>query len=373
MRKSLLATTAIVGASMLGAAAAEASDPPVLRFDGFMRFEAKVINQDVEVGRSHGLHFESDDAGFNMNADATADNGLKYAVKIEIDTDAAAAGIDETRIRFSGDWGILDLGDDDSAGDSMAYGGENVFTAGSGYDGGAGSAFNFIGARKASPNLGTGGADTGDASKITYYTPRFSGFQLGVSYTPDSGNNLASNISSGDTTDLVNVVEAGVNYVEKFGDVDFRVHLTGGTGNTDGDASDTLEDGSGFMAGLGLGWMGWRLALGYGDAGDGLQTKLGGQDNGQWYSSGLGYSVDQYTFALGYFHGEADRAANLKETTNFYTAQAQYNMAPGLDVYAEVDYISLNNPASTVTSGSSGLVKADNDGVLFLLGTRVTF
>ena len=224
------------------------------------------------------------------------------------------------------------------------------------------------------PTSATAGADTGDASKITYYTPRFSGFQLGVSYTPDTGNNLSSKISAGDADDLVHVVEAGVNYVEKFGDVDFRIHLVGGAGDTDADLNNTLEDGSGFMAGLGLGWMGWKLALGYGDAGDGLQTKTGGQDNGEWFSSGLQYSVDQYTFALGYFHGGADRANNQKETTNFTSAMAQYNMAPGLDVYGQVDYISVHNPASTVTTGSSPtLMETDNDGVVFTLGTRVTF
>ena len=374
MRKSLLATTAIVGASMLGVAAAEASDPPTLSMSGFLRFEAKLVDQDVTVGRARAIHFESDDAGINFNADATADNGLKYGLKIEVDTDTANAGIDETRIRFSGDWGILDLGDDDGAGDSMAYGGENVFTAGSGYDGGSGSAFNFLGARKASPNLGEGGGDTGDASKITYYTPRISGVQFGASYTPDSGNNLASTISASDTTDLVHVVELGLNYVEKFGDVDFRVHLTGGFGDTDDDSNNTIEDGSGYMAGLGLGWMGWKLALGYGDAGDGLQTKAGGQDNGEWFSSGIGYATGPYTFAVGYFHGGADQAANLSETTNFYTAQAQYNMAPGLDVYAEVNWIDVNNPASKVTS-TDGLatLQDDNDGVLLLVGTRVTF
>ena len=371
MRKSLLASTAIVGASMLGAAAAEASDPPVLKFDGSMRFEVKWIDQDVIVGRDSAVHFESDDAGFNMNASATADNGLKYAVKIEIDTDAAAAGIDETRIRFSGDWGIVDLGDDDGAGDAMAYGGENVFTAGGGYDGGASSAFNFIGARKASPDLGLGGGDTGDASKITYYTPRFSGFQFGASYTPDSGNNLASNIST-DDGDLVHVFELGANFVEKIGDVDFRVHLTGGVGEYDADSNDdSIEDGGGYMAGLGLGWNGWNLALGYGDAGDGLLAKGGIQDNGEWFSSGLGYSMDQYTFALGYFHGERTGASG-EEDTDFVTVQAQYNMAPGLDVYAEVDWINVNNPSSTVMS-TDGVVMTENDGVLLLLGTRVTF
>ena len=389
MRKSLLATTAIVGASMLGAAAAEASDPPVLKFDGSMRFEAKWIDQDVtkytkEVdgkpvtfSRERELHFESDDAGFNMNADATADNGLKYGVKIEIDTDNFDKGalIDETRIRFSGDWGIVDLGDDDGAGDAMAYGGENVFTAGSGYDGGASSAFDFIGAQKASPDLNLGGGDTGDASKITYYTPRFSGFQFGASYTPDSGNNLASSIKTGDN-DLVHVLELGANFVEKIGDVDFRLHLTGGVGEYDAaDSNDgsMKEDAGGYMAGLGLGWNGWKLALGYGDAGDGLQAKGGIQDNGEWFSSGLGYSMDQYTFALGYFHGEATGASGEEEDTDFVTVQAQYNMAPGLDVYAEVDWINVNNPSSGLTSTDGETMLTENDGVLFLLGTRVKF
>ena len=382
MRKSLLATTAIVGASMLGAAAAEASDPPVLKFDGSMRFEAKWVDQDVTkytnkdgdtLSRERELHFESDDAGFNMNADATADNGLKYGVKIEIDTDHFAKGalIDETRIRFSGDWGIVDLGDDDGAGDAMAYGGENVFTAGGGYDGGASSAFDFIGARKASPDLNKEGGDTGDASKITYYTPRFSGFQFGASYTPDSGNNLASSIKTGDE-DLVHVFELGANFIEKIGDVDFRVHLTGGVGEYDADSND--EDAGGYMAGLGLGWNGWKLALGYGDAGDGLQPKGGMKDNGEWFSSGLGYSMDQYTFALGYFHGEATGAGGEEEDTDFVTVQAQYNMAPGLDVYAEVDWINVNNPSSgLISTDGTGTVLTENDGVLFLLGTKVTF
>jgi hypothetical protein len=155
---------------MLMVGSAQASDPPQLRFSGFMRFEAKFVDQDVTAS-SNAHHFESDDAEFVLNADATADNGLKYGVKIEIDTDATNATIDEMRIRFSGDWGILDLGDDDGAEDSMAYGAENVFTAGSGFDGGPSSGFNFIGAGQNTPDLGEMGGDSNDASKITYYTP----------------------------------------------------------------------------------------------------------------------------------------------------------------------------------------------------------
>ena len=384
MRKTLLGCTAIVGASMLGVAVAEASDPPELKFDGFLRFETKFADQDYDIGRKQTQHFESDDAGFNLNASATADNGLKYAAKIEIDTDGSSAGIDETRIRFSGDWGILDLGDDDGAEDSMAYGGENVACAGQcGFDGGAASAFNFMGARKGSPNLGTGGGDTGDASKITYYTPRTAGFQLGVSYTPDSGANLASSVNTGPrqshnrnsgnnstVTDIRNAVGVGFNYVSKVGDVDFRAHVTGAFASIDSDVPNNLEDPRGYMVGMGLGWMGWRLGLGYGNAGDGMRTKGDSQDNGEWISTGLGYSTGPYTFALGYFMGEATRAAGVEET-DFFTVQTTYNAAPGLDVYAELDWIEVNNPSSSITDG--GLAVTTNEGVVLTLGTRVTF
>jgi hypothetical protein len=374
MRKTLLGCTAIVGASMLGVAVAEASDPPELKFDGFLRFEAKFADQDYDIGRKQTQHFESDDAGFNLNAAATADNGLKYAAKIEIDTDGAQAGVDELLISFSGDWGKLELGDEDGAEDNMAYGGENVACLGEcGYDGGASSVFNFMGVRKGNPNLGTGGGDTSDASKITYFTPRTSGFRLGVSYTPDSGANLASDIETNTLkddklTDIRNAVGVGFDYVSKVGEADFRAHVTGTWASIDSDMANTLEDPRGYMVGMGLGWMGWRLGLGYGNAGDGMQIKGGDEDNGEWISTGLGYSTGPYTFALGYFMGEANGEKG-EEETDFFTVQTTYNAAPGLQIYAEFDWIDVNNPSGLDADDSI----TTNEGVVLTLGTRVTF
>jgi len=374
MKKSLLATTAIVGASMLGAAAAEASDAPELSLSGFLRFETHFVDQDVTTGRGRAIHMESDDAGINFNASATADNGLKYAAKIEMDTDGANAGIDETRIRFSGDWGILDLGDDDGAEDAMAYGGENVAcTAQCGFDGGAASVFNFLGAVKSSPNLGTGGGDTSDASKVTYYTPRINGVQLGLSYTPDSGNNLASTISASDTGDIVHAVGVGLNWVGKMGDFDSRLHVTGGFGQADDDVIGTEEDASGYMVGGGLGWENWKVAAGYGNAGDGLLTKGLDTNNGQWWSTGLSYAVAPYTLAVGWFHGKA-RGTTGSESTDFIALMSQMNVAPGLDVYAEIDLIDVSNPNSAVNSGSaSTTTETQNSGAVLHVGTKVSF
>ena len=98
------------------------------------------------------------------------------------------------------------------------------------------------------------------------------------------------------------------------------------------------------MVGVGLGWMGWKLGLGYGNAGDGMQTKGSGEDNGEWISTGLSYSTGPYTYALGYFTGKANGDKG-EEQTDFVTVQTAYNVAPGLDVYAELDWIDVDNPS----------------------------
>ena len=313
-----------------------------------------------------------DDSEIVFDANATADNGLKYGFKVEWDTDANA--IDENRLRFSGDWGILDLGADDGAEDTMGYGGENLLTGIGGFDGGSGSGFNFLGAAFTGPNLGNGGGDTSDANKITYYTPRFSGVQAAISFTPDSGNTYAVTIDANDTAQMRNHIGAGVNFVEKFGDVDFRVHLNGAWADPDNDLSGTLEDVSGYQAGLGLGWMGWSVAAGYGDGGDGLQTKASGADNGDWYDAALRYQTGPYTVAVGYLSRDQKTGAATKVDLDFWTLGANWDFAPGVRLYGEVDYMDIKNTGATTTDGSApGTTVIQNDGILFAVGTNIAF
>ena len=77
---------------------------------------------------------------------------------------------------------------------------------------------------------------TGDANKLTYFTPRFSGFQLGLSYTPslaggtggssNSYGNLPNNnggVDPADPSRQEKIVEIGANYVNSFGGVDVAI------------------------------------------------------------------------------------------------------------------------------------------------------
>ncbi|MCH8135941.1 MAG: hypothetical protein IIB77_08195, partial [Proteobacteria bacterium] len=68
---------------------------------------------------------------------------------------------DEARIQLSGNWGTLQLGDEDGAEDSMNYGGENLMGATGGFDGDIGDVLYFAGGG-VTHAISAGGNDPGD-------------------------------------------------------------------------------------------------------------------------------------------------------------------------------------------------------------------
>ena len=219
MKTAMMVTTALVGASLI-AGPAFASDPPELKMSGHARAELWFGSQDDESDRGdRSPHMETDDAEISFDAKATADNGLLYGLHMELDMDDAGDRVDEANVFFEGNWGRLELGDQDGAEDVMLYGGTNNLVANGGYDGGAGSFFDFNGVSASSPDMA---GDTGDATKITYFTPRFGGFQVGVSYTPDDDHNFTESLASADGTNEHHFGLAA-NYVESFNGVDVAV------------------------------------------------------------------------------------------------------------------------------------------------------
>jgi len=70
---------------------------------------------------------------------------------------------------------------------------------------------------------------TSDATKATYFTPRFSGFQLGASLTPDTGITAGTGglVDTDNDGDFENVVSLGANYVGKFDEVGIGLSVTG--------------------------------------------------------------------------------------------------------------------------------------------------
>ena len=377
MKKILLGTTAMVGASVLMAGTAIASDPPTLTISGYMKFEAWFADQDATASSNRAYHFEVDDAEVHFNAKATADNGLKYGVKIEVDVDNNMT-TDEAVINLEGGWGILFLGDEDSAADLMKVAGFSVLTAGGGWDGGPTAILQNPGSvNLLGPTLGwnTGTADgvgnDSDATKISYFSPSFSGFRLGVSLVPDSGHTLGNAISdTASSGQIENLWAFGGEYKGTIAN-DFNIHVSarGLWGSPEGDGTSLREDVGSFGLGGKVEYQGWGLAVGYADNGDSnlLKTQTAaGQDAGWWADVGLSYSNGPYKIAGGYFHSEEDRGTTGDDEVDFFSIGGNYNVAPGLDIYAEYDYVEIDDSTGSTTA-------VDNDASLFLVGTKVTF
>ena len=119
-----------------------------------------------------------------INANGATDRGLQYGSKIELEVGSGNgntedATIDEVALFFSSGWGRIELGREDGAEDVM---GDRRR--------GCSGRYRRHRRRHAATWSNSRSLDTGDDAKVTYFTPRIVGFQLGGSFVPDSGNGI---------------------------------------------------------------------------------------------------------------------------------------------------------------------------------------
>ena len=372
MKKILLGSTALVGASLLGAVPVAAAEAPVLSFSGFTRVEAVSIDQDLSNGRGRGYDFDVDGNNLGWSAKGTADNGMTYHVSTAANLNGGTFVSDEAKIAFGSTWGTTVIGDDDGADDVMMVGGFSLLTAGYGYDGGYTSNVNRGGVGFAQVFASLVG-DTGDATKISYFTPRMSGLQIGASWTPDSGgsNNTANSDNDGNSENNLGV---GMNYIGSAGDIGFKIGATHGMGNAEPDTADTTDAGLAkddidtWSVGGYLSFSGFSVGMGHGDNGSSNCTTANTLcDAGEWWDVSGSYKFGDNTIAGGYLNNESNVAGSAvqDDQVDVWTLGFTHNFAsaPGLRAWAEVTQYEVDR-AGTVN---------DNDATYVMIGTQVAF
>jgi len=405
MKKGLLGSTALVGAAalMAGAAgAAGAAEAPTWKLTGNANFQLYYVDQDLDVYtktagspasviiassvgsytnpqnvQDHGWYFGVDEAELQLNVSGTADNGLNYGFKIEINantTDGTVA--DEVRLQLSGGWGTLQMGDEDGVEDMMNFGGEDLMGATGGFDGDFDDVllrttkFTKAGTLGGSnvtlafhaPSYPTIAGDTGDATKITYYSPRFSGFQVGASITPQPG--LSGDNFKKDGL-YENHIGLGANYDNSFGDLRIRASAVYSTASSV--YSTALEDISAWSVGGIVGWGPVSVGANYTDNGESGQLTGSGMESSYW-DVAASFETGPLYLSAGYFASTFDygQMAPVEGTFETIALTADYTMAPGLGVYAEIDLIS-DEPVG-------GLAPfLNNDVTLFIMGANISF
>jgi predicted porin len=389
MKKLLLGTTAIVGASFMASAAMA---KPEVRLGGFMNFQAGFTTQDHEgFGPSPGgVAAQNPERGYGFITDNEIivrvsdklDNGLAWSLKVELeantddgssgtisggqfDSDSDSSTADEVTLTLQGSWGQLFFGSDDGPTDTMKTGASRALrNAGTGGTGGDWRRWvNYTTATTRVWSNSEDVRDTSDATKIAYITPRFAGIQAGVSFSPSRDEEGRFRDADNDGSEQ-SFWEGGINYDQKFDQ--FRVNLAA-VGALADNENNLREDTRAWHVGALVSFGGLSVGAGYGSNGNRNIAKTASNGDSIGWDVGVGYNLGAWDFGLGYFRSEAGAVnASGDHVLQVATLGATYDMGNGLSVYAEGVWFDVDSALNNTTS-------FDNDGLALITGIGVEF
>jgi hypothetical protein len=406
MKKILLGTTTLIGAAGLLAGTAFA-DTPKVTVGGYTNFEAGYVSDDMDeaatatqVGESQRPHAFRQDTQVDFKIDGKNDMGLGYGGEIDLLADTTSdvqnrgVNASKTMIYMDGNWGRFELGSNVGADGTMKVDAGTIARATGGINGDwsyfANAGDQYL-AMATSP-LGYGQLNdlanfTGDHSeenlnKVTYYTPRWMGLQLGVSYLPDQSNRGQGSVNAfqagPNRTDTNvglsdNIWTGGINYDNKFGDVGVTLAGTGEWGRAQ---VNTYEDLRAWNAGAKLSYMGFSVAGSYGDWGSSNTVKADNSKDTWYWDVGAAYEYGPFGASVTYLHSQFDCGDAISGTGSNVNCSdighnkftnvsfgADYKLAPGLTPYAEVSWYDENSVTSEL----------DNKGYVVIVGTQLNF
>ena len=298
------------------------------------------------------------------------DNGIRIGANIQLEGETSDDQIDESYVFVNGSFGEVLIGSENSAGYKMTYIAPNAaiidFSSPS-----TGDYIAWSGAAGVDSvsrgTLGTTLLEVGlnnDAKRITYFTPRFAGFQLGLSYAHDGNqdNFGPTDIGSG-SGNLAHIFDVGANYVQSFGDFDIAASARYGIGQANlGPGVPDTPTVYGF--GLNLGYAGFTIGGSFAESNE----HNGGIDDGIAYDIGASYATGAWTFSLTWFHGENGEPGGVSQEQNTYGGGVDYQLAEGVRLNLFAAYVDLDNP---VTAPNLAGTPVPDDRSGFVIGTGI--
>lgn len=378
MKKILLGTTGLVGAALLASAAS--AETPKVTLGGFSDFQAG-WSDDAVAASDNDLSFRNDNE-ITLRVDGKTEAGLGYGAVIDLEADATddiqneGTNASRTFTYLEGTFGRAEMGSNKSAASTMridastlavATGGINgdwaTFVAPSGIGAGAATG-GFITNSELQIEHGltdfTGDESTYNATKLTYYTPRWAGFQAGVSYTPDVDGRGQDIGLTGDT--YGDAWEAGLGYETQFNwQGGTKLAVSGTYLYADNEGVAAAEDLQGWNVGALVGIWGFNFAGSYGDWTDGsIGTVVA--DGGDYWTAGVGYDLGAFGLSATYLDSTLEAVGGDNDFENLVLG-ADYKLAPGLTPYAEVALWEFDGSAAA----------AEDSGTTVILGTQLAF
>ncbi|MBK0400538.1 porin [Limibaculum sp. M0105] len=385
MKKVLLSTSAIAlaGAFASTASAAEWN----VRVGGYMEQFVAYADSDVDglAGEKLGGVDSKQDAEIHFIPTITLDNGIKFGANIQLEANTSGDQIDESYMFIQGSFGEIDLGSENSAGYKMTYAAPDVtfLNVNSGsttaFIPWSGSVTNNIGTSVATGSdvfRGTLGATyiendrNNDAQRITYYTPRFAGFQLGGSFARDAQQDSNAQVNLDNITG--NYIDLGANYVNSFGEFDVAASARWGIGFNDAAGAD---DPTVLAFGLNLGYAGFTIGGSWAEQNN---SSAGNADGTAW-DAGISYETGPWGFSFTYFHGENQDNENvalglgLDEEVSQYLLGVNYTLAKGVNLGAYGAYVDFEEDAGDGSAVGALTPGNDVDGFIIGTGVKISF
>jgi hypothetical protein len=373
MKKILLGTTGLVGAALIASAAS--AETPKVTLGGFSDFQAGYTDDDND-GATRSTGFRNDNE-ITIKVDAKTSAGLSYGAEVALEADATndadvqGENASRTFTYLSGNWGRAELGGNKSVAATQRVDASSIAVATGGINGawtyftnGVAGGGNFITTSKLPTEHGAynlqGSEATYNATKVSYYTPKFAGLQGGVSYTPKV-DDRGQTIGRSDAAGVSDIVDLGLSYGKTFGGVALSAAGTYEFGHGEGTAGTSTfgtDNVDAWNLGASLGYKGFTAAGSYGrnEESGVAATK------GDYWTAGLGYAAGPVGLSATYLDSELKNAGADNKFSNLVLG-ADYKLAPGLTPYAEVSFYDFNG--STATN--------DNSGTSVILGTQLAF
>ena len=362
MKKLLLASVAVAGLAFAAPAHADVDLELGGYFMGYGAFVSQDENDSTDVAAFDMIR----NTEIHMGGETTLDNGLTVGAHFEFGVDGAEANgdasIDESYVYFSGNWGRVNVGEESGAGYLLQV-------AAPAADANIDGIVQYLSPFTAqttdvtfnAPVLDYNMADSAKVDKITYLSPVMSGFQLGLSYTPDtSGDSDSYGIDT--STNAAGAYDEGYEVGVRYEGMFEEVGVIAGAGYSilkeDG-SSATTDDQEQWNIGLDVNVAAFGIGAIYMEDNQGVAGTA--SNDRETMVVGGDYTTGPFKLGLSYFNQE-DKAATGVEYDR-WTAGAVYEYGPGMTFRGSIQMLDQDNPTGT----------ADTDGTAVLLGTQINF
>ena len=400
MHKKLLTVLITTGVSLgaLQAMADDAASGPNLKITGILRSLAVGTTQKVRT--SKGVQFNTY-GNMTLNAGGVANNGLTYGALAVLELDRAKSEkdrISEAYIYLGSDAiGNFQFGDTNGVSSLMMYDATDVMGGTGGFDGNLEKQVNVTRGVDFGQSIGYVNNGSSRSTKITYMSPEVSGWQAGLSYTPDTSQygrvpntnalDSSGNRITGNAPYAVNHVEGGLSFTEDVGAYTVGVYVVGALGKAHmprglTSTGEYLNPVKAWQFGTLVDYQNYQFGAGYFNNGKSYMRRSTNFTNTHGFNLAMSYGMGPVSLALGYTGTERTVTAG-KAKADISSFTVDYSVADGLAVYGEASYFKFRAPDAHIAGTNfvpstdyldrQPSANKDNSGTAFVLGTRINF